>query len=236
MMLSVILLSMLMILLPTLLVIRHVICDNNQKWLLNLNLIYEKLWTGAGSGLQVSMLGKLNWFCLTDLIILVLLMGKWMGLFLRKNLFLRCQGFLSHLNWIGALILSLLLKPSPIRSMKFVSLGISLYLYKSVVRPCMKYCFYVTAGLLAGTWKCQTSYKKNQIDRTLGPSPATSREPLAHCQNIASLSLFYRYYFGRCSSELSLMVSVPYSRGRSIIQIECMIFPSQFLDVVRMSI
>ena len=43
-------------------------------WLLNLNLIYETLWTGAGNGLLISMLGKLNWFCLTSLITLVLLM------------------------------------------------------------------------------------------------------------------------------------------------------------------
>ena len=43
MMLSVILLSMLMILLWILSMIRHLICDNNLNWLLNLNLIYETL-------------------------------------------------------------------------------------------------------------------------------------------------------------------------------------------------
>ena len=43
MMLSVILLSMLMILLSIVSVIRHQICDNNQNWVLNLNLIYETL-------------------------------------------------------------------------------------------------------------------------------------------------------------------------------------------------
>ena len=37
-----------------------------------LNLIYETLWTGAGSGLLISLVEKLNWFCLTGLIILVL--------------------------------------------------------------------------------------------------------------------------------------------------------------------
>ena len=36
---------MLMILLSTLSVIRHLICGNNWNWLLNLNLIYEKMWT-----------------------------------------------------------------------------------------------------------------------------------------------------------------------------------------------
>ena len=45
MMLSVILPSMLIILLSILTVIRHLICDNNFNWVLNLNLIYENLIT-----------------------------------------------------------------------------------------------------------------------------------------------------------------------------------------------
>ena len=48
------------------------------------------------------------------------------------------------------------------------------------------------------------------ICRTVGPSLAASLKPLAHCQNVASLSLFYRYYFGRCSSELAQLVPLPY--------------------------
>ena len=74
MMLSVILLSMLMILLSILGVIGLLICGNNLNWLLNLNPIYETLWTGVRSGLLISMLGKLSWFHLTGLITMVLLM------------------------------------------------------------------------------------------------------------------------------------------------------------------
>ena len=33
---------------------------NNQNWLLNFNKIYKTLWNGAGSGLLISMLAKLN--------------------------------------------------------------------------------------------------------------------------------------------------------------------------------
>ena len=73
MMLSVILLSKLMILF-IISVIRHLICGKNLNWLLSLNLIYNTLWTGARSGLLISMLGKLNWFCLTSLVRMVLLM------------------------------------------------------------------------------------------------------------------------------------------------------------------
>ena len=49
----------------------------------------------------------------------------------------------------------------------------------------------------------------------VGPSLAASLEPLAHRWNVASLSLFYRYYFGRCSSELAQLVPLPFSRRRS---------------------
>ena len=112
-MISVILLSMLMILLCSLSVIGHLICGNNLNWLLNLNLICETLWTRVRSGLLISMLGKLSWFRLPGPITMVLLMWKWMGLFLRKNHLLRCWGWPSLLNWIGVLTLSLLLKLPP---------------------------------------------------------------------------------------------------------------------------
>ena len=51
--------------------------------------------------------------------------------------------------------------------------------------------------------------------RTVGPSLAVSLEPLAHCQNVASLSFFFRLYIGRCSSEKAQLVPLPYSQGRS---------------------
>ena len=52
---------------------------------------------------------RMDW----TLITLFLLMWKWMGLFLRKNHLLRCWGWPSLLNWIGALTLSLLPKLLP---------------------------------------------------------------------------------------------------------------------------
>ena len=50
----------------------------------------------------------------------------------------------------------------------------------------------------------------------VGPTLATSLEPLSHCRKAPSLSLFCRYYFGRCSSELTELVQLPYSRGTLI--------------------
>ena len=82
-----------------------------------------------------------------------------------------------------------------IRSMKFLSPEVARYLYKSTIRPCMDYCCHVWAGVPSCYLKLLDKLQK-RISRTVGPSLAASLEPLGHCQNVASLSLFYRYYFG----------------------------------------
>ena len=95
-------------------------------------------------------------------------------------------------------------------SMKFLSPEVALYLYKSTIWPCMEYCCHFWAGAPSCYLELLDKQQK-RICRTVGPSLAASLEPLAHCQNVASLSLFYRCYFGRCSSELAELVPLPYS-------------------------
>ena len=126
--------------------------------------------------------------------------------------------FSSKLDW-GSYIFSIAKTASKkigalIRSMKFLSPEVTLYLYKSTIRPCMEYCCHVWAGAPSCYLDLLDKLQK-QICRILGPSLAASLEPLAHRRNVASLSLFYRYYFGRCSSELAQLVPLPFSRGRS---------------------
>ena len=102
---------------------------------------------------------------------------------LGENHLLRCWGWPSPLNWIGAITLSLLLKLPPKNdSLKFLSPEVALYLYKSTIRP---------------------------------SSFAAFLKTLAHRRNVASLSLFYKYCFCRCSSELAQLVLLPDSRGWS---------------------
>ena len=52
---------------------------------------------------------------------------------------------------------------------------------------------------------------QKQICKTIGPSHAASFEPLAHRRIVAHLSPFYKYFFGRCSSELAPLVPLSYS-------------------------
>ena len=85
-------------------------------------------------------------------------------------------------------------------SMIFLSPEVALYLYKFTIHPCVEYFCHVWAG--APSCCLELLDKLQRVYKTFGPSLATSLEPLAHCWNVASLSLFYKYYFGRCSSEL----------------------------------
>ena len=119
--------------------------------------------------------------------------------------------------------------------MKFLSPGVALYLYKSTIGSFMEYCWYVQAGVPRCYLKLLDNLQ-NWVFRTVGPSLTASLEPVAHCLNVASSSLFYRYCLGRYSSELAPLVPFPYSlQGLHVIQIDRMIFLSVFLYVTRTS-
>ena len=175
MMLSVILPSMLMILLSILSVIRHLICGNNLNWFLNLNLIYKTLWTGNNGSIDVKMDGS---------VLEQKSSSKMLGL-----------TFSSKLNW-HSYIISIAKTASKkigalIRSMKFFSPEVALYLYKSTIRPCMVYCCHVWAGSPSCYLELLDKLQ-NGIYRTVGPSLAASLEPLAHGQNVTKLTILYR--------------------------------------------
>ena len=78
----------------------------------------------------------------------------------------------------------------------------------------MEYCYHVWTGAPSCYLELLDKLQK-LICRTVGPSLATSLEPFAHCGNRSSLTLFYRNYFGRCSSELIQLVPLTYSQDRS---------------------
>ena len=78
----------------------------------------------------------------------------------------------------------------------------------------MEYCYHVWAGAPSCYLDLLDKLQK-RLCRIVGPSLAASLEPLDHRQNVASSSLFYRYYFGSCSSELAQLFPLPFFRGRS---------------------
>ena len=234
---SVILLSMLMILLFILIVTRHLTCGNNLNWLVNLNLIYKTLWTGVRSGLKYAgktQLVSFDWSNNNGSIDV-----KMDGSVLYEKSSFKMLGltFSSKLDW-GSYIISIAETASKkigalIRSMKFLSPDVALCLYKSSMRPCMEYYCHVWADAPSCYLELLDKLQK-QICGTVGPSLAASLEPLAHRRKVASLNLFYRYYFGRCYSELAQLAPLPFSQGRSTHYSDCMIFviiPRCYKDV-----
>ena len=97
--------------------------------------------------------------------------------------------FSSKLDW-GSYIISIAKTASKkigalIRSMKFLSPEVALYLYKSTIRPCMEYCCHVWAGVPRSYLDLLDKLQK-LICIIVGPSLAASLEPSAHRRNVAS--------------------------------------------------
>ena len=88
-----------------------------------------------------------------------------------------------------------------------------------ISRP--EFCCLVWAGVPSCYLELLEKLQK-WICRTIGPSLAASLEPLACHQNVASSSLFYMYYFGKCSSELARLVPLSFSWGT----------PTQYFDIL----
>ena len=91
--------------------------------------------------------------------------------------------FSSKLDW-GSYIISITKSASKkigalIRSMKFLSPDVALYLYKSTIRSCMEYCCHVWAGAPSCYLELLDNLQK-RICRTAGPSLAACLEHLAH--------------------------------------------------------
>ena len=127
-------------------------------------------------------------------------------------------------NKIGASIIS----------MKFLSPEVAVYLYKSTIHPCMEYCCHVWAGAPSCNLELLDKLQK-WICRTDGPSLAASREPLAHCGNVTSLSLFCSTLADVLQNWLNWYHLLFLEGGLLVILMDCMIFLSSFLDVTRMS-
>ena len=100
--------------------------------------------------------------------------------------------FSSKLDW-GSHIISIAKTASKrigalIRSLKFFSPVVALYLYKSTILSCMEYYCHVWVGAPSCYLELLDKLQKRTC-RIFGPSLAASLELLAYCRNVVSLSL-----------------------------------------------
>ena len=149
--------------------------------------------------------------------------------------------FSSKLDW-GSHIISTAKTASKkigalIHSMKYLSPEVALYLYKSTIWPCMEYCCHVWASAPSCYLELFDKIQK-WIGRTVGPSLAAFLLPLAYCQNVASLSVFFSIGITLVDVHLNWLNWFHFlilKGGLLVILIDYIIFLSPFPDVSRMS-
>ena len=134
--------------------------------------------------------------------------------------------FSSKLNW-GSYIISIAKTASKkigalIRSIKFLSPEVALYLYNSTIRPFMECCCHVWTGAPSCYLELLDILQK-PLHRTIDSSLATSFEPLAHRRNAFHPNWLNWFHF------LFL------EGGLLVFLIDCMTFLSPFMDVTRVS-
>ena len=100
----------------------------------------------------------------------------------------------------------------------------------------MESCCYVLASV-ANCYLNMLHKLQKRVHRIIPRTLVASLEPIVHCRNIASLSFFYEYYFGRCSPELVIWFHFLVLVGVSlVILMGFKIFLSPFLDITRISV
>ena len=86
-------------------------------------------------------------------------------------------------------------------------------LYIGLIRPCLEYCSHIWGNSASVSLLDRVESK---AIRLIGdPSLTSTLDPLSLRRKVASLSLFYRYYFGHCSAELAACIPPPLARPRS---------------------
>ena len=92
------------------------------------------------------------------------------------------------------------------RAQRFLSPESILYLYKSTIRPCMEYCCHIWGGAPRSQGVDLLDRVQKRVVNLVGPELSADLHALSHRRDVASLSLFYKYYYRKCSSELADLV------------------------------
>ena len=102
------------------------------------------------------------------------------------------------------------------RCRRYFSSEQMLKLYVGLIRPCLEYCSHVWGGSSSA---CILDRVESKAFRLINNKDLTDPlDPLPLRRKVASLSLFYRYYFGHCSSELKDRVPQPLPRPQCATQ------------------
>ena len=99
------------------------------------------------------------------------------------------------------------------RSKKYLTPESILYLYKSQIRPKMEYCCHIWAGSSTTSLSILDRLQR-RIKGLIGNELFSTLHTLSYRRDVASLSLFYRYFYGKCSDELHSLIPPLWNFGR----------------------
>ena len=105
-------------------------------------------------------------------------------------------------------------RSSLFRSRKFRTPEACLHLYKSTIRPIMEHCCHFWSGAPKSHLSLLDRVQ-HRMKKLVGSALYSTLEPLSQRRDVASLSLFYRYYFGRCSDGLHTSMFPTFVASRS---------------------
>ena len=96
------------------------------------------------------------------------------------------------------------------RFREYFSASQLLKIYVGLIRPCLEYCSHIWG---ASPYTYLLDRVESKAIRLIGDASVTSSlDSLSLRRKVASLSLFYKYYFGHCSVELAGCVPPPLAR------------------------
>ena len=101
------------------------------------------------------------------------------------------------------------------RARGFFSSSHLLCIYKSQIRPSLEYCSHVWGGAPKSSLCLLDKVQSKAIRLINNPNLTKSHQPFSHRRLVRDLSIFYRYFNGHCSQEMSDIIPVPLRRVRT---------------------
>jgi hypothetical protein len=92
------------------------------------------------------------------------------------------------------------------RCRKFFKSHQILQIYKAYIRPCIEYCSHIWGAASKSYLHLLDSIQRRAVRIIRNPSITDNLDSLQHRRDVADLSIFYKLYNGRCSSELRSLI------------------------------
>ena len=92
------------------------------------------------------------------------------------------------------------------RAQRFLTPESILYMYKFTIRPCIEYCSHIWRGAPRSHGLDLLDRVQKRVVSLVGSRFSSDLQAMSNRMDFVSLSLFYKYYYRKCTSELADLV------------------------------